>query len=206
MDLSKLRTALGMAEDAKEADVFAKAAEVVSKASEAGKTMESLGTSLAEHGLMLEGGKLVEITEDGKRPSDKGNSEANPTERESELLGRIAELEKGQLATRLSAAKAQVEGLIKAGVVPPAMQSELTNLLAFCEKANVTALSADGQKAIDQALPIAATITRLLNGLPKTSLMAGSVPEATDEATRKQRTELASSVARRVQPRKEDKK
>lgn len=204
MNLKELAKKLGLPETAEDKDVLAKAGEVVLEGLQAKEGLSTVEKQLEAHGLKLDGEKVVKLAEP---PSGTPSDDDDPEK--AELRKRVAALESSGAKERLSAAKAEAEKLVKAGVVPPAVKEELSSLLSEAGQAQALALSNDGQP-VTQALNVAEKVRKVLNALPKItqqrlSQLGVSEPSKEESDKRQALSTKAKGIAARVERRKPEK-
>lgn len=200
MDLTKLAEALGLPKDTPADKLFAEAASNLLKnkqeAAESKQQLEALSSSLKDHGLKLDGSKLVKLA------TDKKEVPADETPREKELRERLEAMEAKDAKGRMQFAKQETERLVKEGKVPAAAAEKLTRLFSTVESAQALALSSDGSAVVKQAISVVDTLRDVLNALPAINQQKLSTLQPLDADTRSKRAALAKTVADRVQGKK----
>lgn len=193
MKLGKLALALGLKEDASLEDVCEAAAKRLEDGGKATQTLSSLSTQLGEHGLKLDQEKLVKLAAKGP-PADE-------TPREKEMRERMDKQELANAKLRLSSVGKEVESLILAGKVPPAVKQDLLDLMSIGDKAQALALSKDGTQLVQTGIDAVDKLRTILNALPSIKGSQLSQHGATgdvDEVERKRQKDKAKEVASRV--------
>lgn len=187
MDWKKLALALGLDENTPQDQVAAKVVLLVSdsKATVDGAKAreEKLAAELKAQGLsMSQDGKIVKVA---PVSLDTEVKEGDSPEVQ-ELKRRLAASEGVATKSRLSSVKAEVEGFVKSFKVPPAVKTELEQLLSISGKAEALSLSGAGDAATvtKTALDVASSVRKILAAMPGMSKESLSqlVPAPADSA------------------------
>jgi len=204
MDLTKLRKALGLADTATEQEIFAASAQRITAGLAATSENDKIKAALAAGGFKLEGDKVVQLAHPptGARPDDDEEKKA--------LKARLDAVEKDGARARIAAAQVEVEKLIKDGRVPPAVRTELTQLMSVAGKAQALALSAQGGDPILAAFDVFECAKKVFNALPAVTAeklaQLGAMAPMTDEEKKAQESlsTMGKAIARRVSAKKQE--
>lgn len=166
MDPKKLALALGLDPEKATAD------QVLEAATKAGQdlklsreSMTALSAELSKHGLKLDGGKLLKVepvSADTLDLSVKPEDDAQTIAMKTELLSHRVGAAKG----RVENAKSEADRLVKEGLVPPAMQGELAELLSIGNEASAVALSSDGKAIIQKTVRASEILGKIFKAIP----------------------------------------
>lgn len=183
---------LGLPETATQEQVLAKLGERFAALSGADTRNAGIAAQLAAFGLKLDGDKLVKLEQVQSNPAD---------------VARIAALELDAAKQKLANGKAQVDALIAAGKVPPAMKDALTRVFSTTGKMESLALSKEGntEVVIKGPIDILADLKALFDSIPavtggKLSTYGAGAPTNGGKAP----GTLGREVARRNQPNRKE--
>lgn len=181
----------GLAEDALEAAIKTALAERETVAATAKATADAektaLSASLKEHGLELKDGKVQKLATPPPPPEDP---------EKKALREELAAMKADKSKAQVTAVRARVAELVKAGKVPAAVQEELSLLLSVPAKVESLSLSKDGAVAQTQ-IEVGVLLDKVLGALPgwSTPLSSGGTTKETDgEALAKKGAEIGKKV------------
>ncbi len=166
MDISKLRQALGLAEDTAESVVMTKAADMLTEGKTAKDQLSQLGAAIQPHGLKLDAGKVVKVIDLATGRPDLEVRETDTPDTKALKTALKAEYDKGGNA-QLASVTAQVDAGIKAGKIPPAVKDHFEALLSIQGQSNRWMLATDGKTVVAGVMNAADHVAKIIEALPK---------------------------------------
>lgn len=194
--LLKMAKILGLPEGSTDEVILAKLSEHIQSGTAAKDELASIAAQSAAFGLKVEAGKLAKVDAAPSNPAD---------------LARIAKLEFDNAVSKLSAAKIEVDGLVKSGKVPPAASAALGRLFSCVGKMESVNLSKDGKTGeevlIKGSVDILKELREVFAAMPAVtgSHLSRVGGGAADDEQKKESEKLSKkgkSVAARVQGKK----
>ncbi len=154
--LIKMAKELGLPDGATEEQVLAKLSERLLSGGTAESRLASVASQLSAVGCKLENDKIVKL-------------ESKPASPDPVRDAKIAELELENAKSKLSSARATVDGFIAAGKVPPALKAHLDRVFASTGKLESIALgkgSDNSEVVIKGTIDVLEDLRALFNGMP----------------------------------------
>lgn len=164
VDFSKLRKALGLADDTADDAVIAKVAERIEGDSKEKSKLSTVLASLSSFGLRVEGEKVVKLSNEGRADLEIRDGDAPDL---IDLKKRLKAQMDINGANHALAASKMADDLIKEGKATPAMKPELVELLSIMGEVPSCSLSTDGKTPVQGLVKAAEAALRLFQKLPK---------------------------------------
>ena len=166
MDISRLRQALGLAEDTAESVVMSKAAEMLTEGKTAKDQLSQFGLAIQPHGLKLDQGKVVKVLDLATGRPDLEIRETDSLDTKALKAALKTEYDKGGNA-QLTSVASEIDAGIKAGKIPPAVKEHFEALLSIQGQSNRWMLASDGKTAVAGVITAADHVRKILEALPK---------------------------------------
>ncbi len=166
MDISRLRQALGLAEDTAESVVMEKAAAMLTEGKVAKDQLSQFGAAIQPHGLKLDQGRVLKVIDMATGRPDLEVRDTDTPDTKALKTALKAEYDRGGSA-QLSSVTTEIEAGIKAGKIPPAVKDHFEALLSIQGQSHRWMLASDGKTVVAGVMNAADHVRKILEALPK---------------------------------------